>query len=117
MPTYSSAGDDTRAGIPEVASNGSAFAVGDIVMIATLLSRPELSNTRCRILAFEDGRFRVTLEETMEIARMVTMVTMSMTQEYSWKWKKRMTWLLPDDCCDCHVVPARRPLIWCYVVL
>ena len=49
----------------------SSFAVDDIVVIAGLQSRPELANSRCRILGFDadGGRYRVSLEGTGEAMR------------------------------------------------
>ena len=43
----------------------------DIVVIASLQSRPELANSRCRILGFDadGGRYRVSLEGTGEAIR------------------------------------------------
>ena len=56
---------------PEVHSASSGFAVNDIVIIAGLQSRPELVNSRCRILGFDadGGRYRVSVEGTGENIR------------------------------------------------
>ena len=50
---------------------GSSHAPNDIVVIAGLQSRPELANSRCRILGFDadGGRYRVSLEGTGEAIR------------------------------------------------
>ena len=49
----------------------SSHAPDDIVVIAGLQSRPELANSRCRILGFDadGGRYRVSLEGTGEAIR------------------------------------------------
>ena len=49
----------------------SSYPVGDIVVITSLQSRPELANSRCRILGFDTdgGRYRVSLEGTGEAIR------------------------------------------------
>ena len=49
---------------PEVHAAVSGFAVDDIVIITGLQSRPELVNSRCRILGFDvdGGRYRVSVE-------------------------------------------------------
>ena len=56
---------------PEVHTAGSGFAVDDIVIITGLQSRPELVNSRCRILGFDadGGRYRVSVEGTGENVR------------------------------------------------
>jgi hypothetical protein len=49
----------------------SSFAIDDIVVITSLQSRPELANSRCRILGFDadGGRYRVSVEGTGETIR------------------------------------------------
>jgi hypothetical protein len=49
----------------------SSHAPDDIVVISSLQSRPELANSRCRILGFDTdgGRYRVSLEGTGETIR------------------------------------------------
>ena len=55
----------------EVTTEASSFAIDDIVVITSLQSRPELANSRCRILGFDagGGRYRVALEGTGEAIR------------------------------------------------
>ena len=52
----------------EVHIVASSYTVDDIVVIASLQSRPELANSRCRILGFDadGGRYRVSLDGTGE---------------------------------------------------
>ena len=68
--------DQCRAALPPSASGDSearavtpGFKEGDVVMVVVLQSRPELANTRYKVLELDSGagRYLVALEDTGEV--------------------------------------------------